>query len=251
MLYSGAFVGEKSEIFHDYIAQGAKPEVEAAFLAQCAYGYFVKNRVTENDVFREILSLHERGEAVPKVCKLAFLKYYAEMRKERTEEVLGLADIFLRELMEEGIRLDFFREYTQNAEVMREMADKTIVTYYANRRGRACIHYVIIYESGDSGEYVSEYMKDAYGGVCFKEFVLFFGEGLQYYITEELDGEEQLTESQIVQKSEASESGMDGRYQLVNDIVISRTMEDYDTMEELMEEYAKKEFMNRKLFALR
>jgi hypothetical protein len=94
-------------------------------------------------------------------------------------------------------------------------------------------------------------MKDAYGGVCFKEFVLFFGEGLQYYITEELDGEEQLTESQIVQKSEASESGMDGRYQLVNDIVISRTMEDYDTMEELMEEYAKKEFMNRKLFALR
>jgi hypothetical protein len=250
MLYSGAFVGEKMQVFKDYIAGEHDPYVKAAFLAQCSYEYFVKNRITESDVFGEILRMQQRGEAVPKVCRLAFVKYYAEAKNERTGEILELADLFLRELADEGIRLDFFREYTENLYISRLMADKTIVTYYAAPGAKACIHYVIPDESGESGEYVSEYMKDAYGGVCFKEFVLFFGESLQYYITEEQGGSEQLTESRTVQKSE-TDGECDSRYQLVNDIVISRSLEDYDTMEKLMEEYARKDFMNRKLFALK
>ncbi|MGN0167236.1 MAG: DUF5717 family protein [Acetatifactor sp.] len=251
MLYSGAFVGEKMEIFHYYISQGAKPEVEEAFLAQCAYDYFVKERVMESDVFREIQSMYMRGEPVQKVCRLAYLKYYAEAKEERTEQVNRLTDIFLCELLSEGVHLEFFREYRDNPRVAQELLDKTIIEYHANPRGRACIHYVILRENGESDEYTSEYMQEAYGGVCFKEFILFFGESLQYYITEEKNGEAQLTESGTLQKSDISGEECDSRYQLVNDIVISKTLEDFDTMDNLLEEYRKKEFLNGKLFQLK
>ena len=38
---------------------------------------------------------------------------------------------------------------------------------------------------------------------------------------------------------------------MINDIVISQSMEDFDTMDDLLEEYLKKEFLNEKLFVLR
>lgn len=251
MLYSGAFIGEKMEIFHYYISQGPKPEVEEAFLAQCAFDYFVKERVTEKDVFDEIQRMYLRGESVQKVCKLAFLKYYAENRDELTETALELTDLFLTELLEQGIHLEFFRAYKGNERVAQEMSDKTIIEYRANPQAKACIHYVILYENGESGEYCSEYMREVYGGVCFKEFILFFGESLQYYITEERNGQEQLTESGTLQKSDIRDSESDSRYHLVNDIVISKTLQDYDTMDNLLEEYYRKEFLNSRLFELK
>lgn len=251
MLYSGAFVGEKMEIFRYYISQGAKPEVASAFLAQCAYDYFVKERVTESDVFREIQSMYQREEPVQRICKLAFLKYYAEAREERNPQVLSMAESFLQELMEEGIHLSFFGEYREFPQVSQELYDKTIIEYRTAPCSRACIHYVILQENGIAAEYISEYMQEVYRGVFSREFILFFGETLQYYITEEKDGKEQLTESGTLQKSDIRGEGSESRYQLANDIVISKTLEDYDTMDNLLEEYRKKEFLIGKLFTLK
>jgi len=270
MLYSGAFVGEKMDIFRYYLSQGAKAEVEAAFLAQCAYDYFVRERVMEEEVFHEIRQLYLRGEPVQKICRLAFLKYYAENKEERTgadggkpegshvtgaedgmEPEAGIADVaevFLTDLMKEGIRLEFFREFGECPAVRQELADKTILEYRTGPSARVRIHYVI---PGGEG-YVSEYMKEAYSGVYFKEFVLFFGESLQYYITEEKDGEEEhLTESGTLQKSEKAGLGESGRYQLINEIETRRSLQEFGAMDNLLEEYYRKDFLNGRLFDLR
>jgi len=251
MLYSGGFVGEKMEIFRYYVSQGAKPEVEEAFLAQCAYEYFVHDQLTESCVFQEIQNMYKRGEPVQKVCKLGFLKYYAENRDEMRQETEKLAEVFLKEMLSEGIRLEFFREYKKLADVQRELADKTIIEYRASSGSKACIHYVLLYENGESDKYQTEYMTDAYGGVCFKEFILFFGESLQYYITEEKNGEERLTESGTLQKSDTGSGEESSRYQMINDIAISKTLEDFDTMDHLLEEYYRKEFLGGRLFGLK
>ena len=252
MLYTGAFVGEKMEIFHYYVSQGPKQEVEEAFLAQCAFDYFVRERVTESDVFREIQHMYQRGEPVQRVCRLALLKHYAEEPGDMDKEGERLAEIFLKEFMTEGIHLEFFKFYRMFPWVQQELADKTVVEYRADPGSRASIHYVITHDGGESEEYVAEYMREVYGGVCFKEFILFFGESLQYYITEEKDeGEARLTESGTLQKSDIRGDGSDSRYQLVNDIVISRTLQDMDTMDNLLEEYYRKEFLNGRLFQLK
>lgn len=251
MLYSGAYVGEKMDIFRYYIAQGPKPEVEEAFLAQCAYDYFVKDRVMESEVFREIQAMYLRGETVQRICRLAFLKYYAEASAERSGQTMQVAEIFLKELLREGIHLEFFKQYGEIAQVANELADKTIIEYHASPKAKACIHYVAFRDGTEGGEYIAEYMREAFSGVYFKEFILFFGESVQYYITEEKNGEEQLTESGTLQKSDIQGKENDSRYQLINDIVISKVLQDYDTMDKLLEEYRKKEFMGARLFELR
>ena len=85
----------------------------------------------------------------------------------------------------------------------------------------------------------------------FKEFVLFFGETVQYYITEEKDGEEQLTESGTLQRSDETGDEEESRYRLINDIVVSRALQDRDTMDRLLEEYYRKDFIGGKLFSLK
>ncbi len=251
MLYSGAFVGEKMDIFRYYVSQGAKPELEAAFLAQCCFEYFVRDQLTESFVFQEISHVSKRNESVQKICKLAFLKYYAENKSERQAGELELAAGFLQELTAEGIHLNFFREYEEFSDLQQLMADKTIIEYRSSPGSKARIHYVMLHENGESDEYKAEYMRDVYGGFCFKEFVLFFGESIQYYITEEKNGEEQLTESGTLQNSDAGSGRENGRFQMVNDIILSKVMEDYDTMDDLLKEYCRKEFLNGKLFALK
>ncbi len=256
MLYSGAFVGEKMEIFRYYLSQGAKPEVEEAFLAQCAYDYFVKERVMEPEVFHEIRQMYLRQEPIQKVCKLAYLKYSAEEGKESCmeggsfQEDVAMKELFLKEMLAQEIHLDFFKNFTEYGFVQLELADKTILEYRTLPGSRVCLHYSLLADEEGKEGYQAEYMREAYGGVFFKEFVLFFGETVQYYITEERDGEEQLTVSGTLQKREEG-AREDGRYRLINDLAISRAVQDYDTLDDLLEEYYKKDYLGGRLFALK
>ncbi len=255
MLYTGSYVGEKMEIFKNYVAENGKIEMEMAFLAQGAYDYFVKEKVQEEYLFEEIMRLYRLGEEIPFICKLALTKYYAENKNER-EYVKRDADKcdtlekFLTELVERGIALGYFKEYAEMFPMMKQFGDKTIIEYRAHPDAKAMLHYVIEKEEGDVGEYHTEELKNVFGGVCTKEFVLFFGETLQYYIIEERDGKGQLTESNAIQKSDIMEEEMQTRFTMINDMVISKTLQDYDTVDALLEEYFLQEYENDRLFYL-
>ena len=225
--------------------------MEEAFLAQCAFDSFVGERVMEREVFREIRCMDTRNEPVQRVCKLAFLKYYSENREEIDDETLWTAGKFLDEMISEGIYLEFFRKFTECQSPQQELADKTIIEYRTVPGTRACIHYALLREDGESDGYRSEYMREAYGGVFFKDVILFFGESLQYYITEEKDGNTQVTESRTIQKGDGAGEEEDSRYRLLNDIVMARSLQDYNTMDNLLEEYYRRDFLNSRLFVLR
>lgn len=251
MLYSGAFVGEKMEIFRYYLSQGAKPEVEETMLAQCAYDYFVQEKVTEKDVFVQIRRVYARGESVSKVSKLAYLKYCAENPDEKEVPFDEMAESFLRELMNSGVRLEFFKQFKSCKWAQQKLADKSIIEYHTIPGSKVIIHYVVLRENGESEKYVAEPMQNVCGGVFFKEFILFFGESLQYYITEEKNGEEQLTESGTLQKSDIGREEDGSKFGMINDIVISKNLQDFDTMDNLLEEYYRREFLGSKLFVLK
>ncbi len=254
MLFSGAFVGEKMEIFDYYVSGDADTRLVEAFLDICCYDYFVKERLTDAVVFREVGRLYETKQELQRVCKLAYLKYYAENPGELTQDNLSVVEVFLEEFLAEKIHLKFFASYVgmdfARESLLREMMDKTIVEYRTKPGSKARIHYVIMREDGENGDYLTEPMREVCGGICFKEFVLFFGETLQYYIMEESTGEEQLTESGNLQRSDIRGDGADWRYEIINDVIISKTLEDYDTLDGLLDEYYRREYLNQNLFAL-
>lgn len=251
MLFSGSFVGEKMDIFRAYVAGGAKPEVEEAFLSQCAYEYFVKDRLTAGYVFEEMIGMYRRKEKLHKVCKLGFIKYYAENKEEITDGVQEVLQDFITEMLKEHIHLRMFTEFPKIQDInLNLLGDRTIVEYKAYPGARAVMHYCVEHAEGEVSEYQTEDMQEVYGGVCFKDFVLFFGERLQYYIMEGSDGSEQLTESATIQKSDTANPGMDGKFNLVNDLSISNTLQDYETVDRLLAEYEYREFMQNRLFRL-
>ncbi len=91
-------------------------------------------------------------------------------------------------------------------------------------------------------------MRDMFGGICVKEFVLFFGERLQYYITEETAGGEQLTKSGTINKSDIGQENFESRFSMLNDIMIGKTLQDYDTVDSLLQEYYRQDYMVNEIF---
>lgn len=251
MLYSGAYIGEKMEVYRYYVSQGAKYEVEQAVLAQYSYDYFVKEKLTEEYIFQEIYHSFARGEELQWIMKLAFLKYYAENHEQLTDKQKPMVESILREMLEKKLYLRFFEEYKEFAELLREMQDRVIIEYRSVSGGRAKIHYVLLHDNGDADEYMSQYMPEIYPGVYSIDFILFVGETLQYYIVEENAGEEQLTESGSIQKNDSVSESSGSGYEMINDMIISKAMQDYETLDKLVDEYYCRRFMNRELFVLR
>ena len=250
IMYTGAYIGEKMDIFASYVNGGARAEVEAAFLTQCAYDFFVRERVTDLYVFEEILRQAALGEPIPMVSKFALVRFYAENKEYMNEQAAAVVREILVDFVNQGIYLKCFREFMNLEPMLNRMLDKTIIEYRVRPGAKAVIHYVLQRDETDGGDYQTEEMSQAYGGVCYKVFTLFFGESLQYYIVEELDGDEQLTESGTIQKSDIESLEGTGKYGIVNDMLISRTLRDYETMDALMEEYYHKDFMTSKLFTI-
>lgn len=250
MLFSGAYVGEKMQIFKSYVAGGARPDVEKAFLAECAYEYFVNDKVTEAFIFEEIAAMRMRGDGVKKISKLSFVKYYAENPGDMKKDTPALLSDFIHELMNQGIVMKMFTAFPQITDTdILSLQDRTIVEYKAPAGTRVVIYYRFVTDEKNDSSYRVEDMQEVYGGVYTKDFVLFYGESLQYYIMETGRGEEQVTESATLRKNDTIVN--EGRFGLINDISISCTMKDYATVDRLLTEYEEKEFLERGLFPLK
>lgn len=250
MLYTGAHVGEKIAIFRKYVSGGAKTEIEMAFLAQCSYDYFVREKLTDEYVIEDMQRAIDRQEEIPFVCKLAYTRYYAENSKQINENVSRYLIIFLREILAQNLYFPYFREFADCIAFMRQFADKTMVEYRVKDGSRAVIHYLIEKEGQSGSEYEKEEMKDMFHGVCVKQFILFFGERLQYYITENDGVKEQLTLSGTLSRNETGVESRESKYQLINDIATGRNLHDYDTMEKLINEYFEQEHLVNALFKM-
>jgi len=251
MLYTGSFVGEKMAIFCSYINGGADIALEKAFLSQCSFDYFVRDRLTDSIVFEELERLTELGEEIHKVGKLSCVKFYAEHSLEITDREKKILERYLTELMEDNIYLPFFGNYVGMIPFMKRFQDKTVIEYKTSPDAKVMIHYMLEQHGSGTTDYRSHEMNNVYGGVYTAQFVLFFGDNLLYYITEEKDGKQELTESGSVSRSDMGSEADNSRFNMLNDIIISETLQDYETMNALLEAYMKTDFLQKRLFYIR
>lgn len=251
MLFADTFVAEKTEIFLEYVKQGPRPEIEEAFLAGMSFEYFVKNRVMEKEIWQEVARIQSGGWELPDIVGLAYLKWLSQRKEELTQQQKETAADLLKQQMHKKRVFAFFKEFQDIAQVHNLFQDKTFLEYQARPDSRVILHYLTEGELTTKDEYYKEEMKHMYGGIFVKTFVLFFGENLQYYITEENDGKEQLTESGTLTNSEMGREHADSRYSVLNDIVTALTLQDYETADAMLREYGQTEAAVQKLFKLR
>ena len=250
MLYTHTTVGEKEEIFEEYCQHASGTRVQLAYLSYCSFEYFARERLTDEKVFAHIIDLYRVGEQLNDACKLALLKYYSDDKAGRTEKIKDMLREFLVDFMHRNTYFRFFSNYIDIVPEISEYLDKTIIEYRTNPASRVMLHYIL--ENGDDdSNYHSEEMRNMFGGVFTREFILFYGEDLQYYITEELNGKELLTASDSLSVSDTSDTGQDSRYSMINDMVVSRTVKDDNTLLDIMREYVEADAFAHMVFKLR
>lgn len=250
-LFSGCFLSGREEIFSYYFSGKPDVQVVEGYLAESAYEYFVKEQVMDERIFGDMLTFYKQGKAMPHICMLAFLKYFSGEEGKLSLEEEQMARKFLMELVQKDIFFPFFLRYKHMLPIIMLQDDFTYVEYKGEPGCRAVIHYVIEKEGVSGSKYHNEEMEEVYSGIFLKKFVLFFGERLQYYITEEGNGKENLTESGTIEGSSMVDGGPESRFKLLNDMAVSQSLKEYDSMEEIACEYARKIWQCEQLFTMK
>ena len=245
-LFAGVYIGEKMKLYEMYIQMSGNLEIEKAFLTRCAYDYMVEQCVTENKVFERLMQLMADGEKMNRVCRIAVLKWASEQ-----EESAWNTEVLRRLINGEiakGNFFPFFRVFSGSIKEVLPFTDRTFVEYKGEPDSKVVIHYAIEREDGGETEYRKEEMRNLYGGIYVKSFILFAGENVQYYITEQNGNREQLTQSSTVQRSENDRFSGKWRFSQLNDAVMQKEKKDYEGAGKTLTEYRRKDFLIREIF---
>ena len=132
------------------------------------------------------------------------------------------------------------------------MQDRTVVECRPGPVQRVSVNYRIRQEGQPFGEYQREEMTCACRGLYYKTFLLFFGETLQYEIWKETaDGAQAKVAEEEITKDDTPSDVAQCRYEMINDILLADALEDYGTLDWLLEEYRHRDYLSKNLFRKR
>lgn len=93
-------------------------------------------------------------------------------------------------------------------------------------------------------------MLNAFEGIFVKEFTMFYGEEIKYYITELIDGNEQVVESGTYRRKDLTESKSRNSFDIMNEILMCVDNHDDLKTAALMKEFGDKKYLSEKLFTV-
>ena len=248
MMFTGKITDISIHIFSHYCSRGPKDRIVKAYLSLNSYLYFVKECSMPEELFELIEAWFENEKSLSDVCKMALLKYYSSQEK-LTEYRKELASVNLYYLARKGIVFPFYQSFEKWIHLPYDISDRTMIEYKADPKSRVVIHYM--YESKEhKKKYVAEDMKQVYEGIFVKQFVLFYGETMQYYISEETDGKKNVTDSVTISNNCIRPLKSEGRYEMLNDIIASQDTHEPEALKILVHSYAVNNAVTEQMFTM-
>lgn len=244
MLYTTEFVADVEDIYENFCAHGGAEVVREAYLAYFSYMYLVKRSIVPNQIFPEIMQRIYEEKDVPDVCRLALLCYFTE-ENEWSREKCDTAFPLVQEYVRRGMYFAFYQNLPQQIKDAYQLYDKVFLEYRTNPKKRVVLHY----RMEGQEEFTEEEMNDAFEGVFVQVFTIFFGEAVEYYITEEGEHQE-LVESGRMVSREIGTTKRTNRYEMLNAMLFEKTLGEEQKLEELMKWYDKQGHVNDSLFRL-
>ena len=243
MLFTDSFLTETDEIYEKYYRMGATNTVNRAYLQYNSYCYLIKEREISDKIFellfRELLS----GDTIHDVCKLALLKHWA--LTERDDRCRESVSKLLTEFFYRGYNFSSFEMLERLYDLDIIPKGRVVIEYITNPERKVEIHYIFGTE-----DYVDQEMLNAFEGIFVKEFTMFYGEEIKYYITELIAGNEQVVESGTYRRKEITESKARNSFDIMNEILCCVDNHDDLKTAALMKEYGDKKYLSEKLFTI-
>lgn len=244
MLFAESYTKDSFRIFAEYYKNVSNPTLVRAFLSYYAYKYLVHDRVIGSDLFpimRRELNYEEND-----ICLLAWMKFNVTNR-ELSEHERSFISFHMERLMKRGIILPFFSLYRNTLTLPERIRDKCYIEYKTDPKKQVFLHYRLLKTETDS-EYITERMPDIFHGIHVREFILFYHEDLQYYITEEAEEEVSITESFHIRYDGEASRGDESKYNQINLMLAALGMQDEATLLELMENYVRSDYLVDRCF---
>lgn len=242
-LFAETFLPDDHRVFFSYSKKRANPKLLRAYLSFYAHRFFVHGSELSDALYPMILK--EAGENNT-ICRLAILKLYSE-KKTLTEEEISFVNKNLEEFARQDMLFPFFAAFEGKASIPPSMEDKVYVEYRTSPDCRVRISY--LYDHEDRTDFVTEEMKHIGYGFFVKEFILFYEEVLQYYITEENENGQTITES-FFRKAEDDKLNDDTtKYGQINLILTAMDLQDEKTTVDMLENYYRMEYTVNHLFS--
>ncbi len=246
MMYADHMVLDGMPVFAYFYEAGGKDFITLAYISDVAHRYFVENQKIDEDVFELIEARYIYNFELNDACKLALLRHYAE-KADITEKQLAIEDELLAEYTRRNMLFAFYKRLHPDLVLKYHLYDKVFLEYRTNPHS----HVVLNYSRDEDGDnFIKEDMLDVYDGIFVKAFVMFFGEAIQYYISEEHGNEVEVTESNRIVNNDVYNKNDESRYNLLNQMLISNTLQEETELYQAMKQYAGFEEVTQKVFKL-
>ncbi len=244
LLFTESDMSYSKEILRHYYGHGTNRKLIRAFMSYYAYKYLVKESLADG----ELLDIMRRDSMLEDndICTLAVLKFMSGKDKLDEHDVM-FVEKKMDALEHKGLIAPFFKNFAPGIRIPDSMHDKQYVEYHTDSAKHVKIHYCLLVGEGDEN-YLEEDMKDIGYGIFVSEFVVFYGEILQYYITEEDGDGYVITESGELRLEPELLGNEDTGYRQLNMIITAKEMNDSKTMQKLLENYMRNEQLGKKLF---
>jgi hypothetical protein len=245
MLFAENILMNSFSVFQSYYKNTASRMISKAYLNYQAYKYLLNDRVLQEEFFDicKKEAVFEENE----LTMLALLKHYSE-KDELSEEERNFVEFNLYQYLDKGFVLPFFQKLKHQIKIPHGICNKYYAEYKCNPEHKVTIHYRLEQQEGLEEDFTCETMQNIYQGIHVKGFVLFYNETLQYYVTEENEQGEGITESISVQLDKNMDGNSENQYILLNLMLMSKEMQDEKTLLELMKQYTKVDYSIHKLF---
>ena len=157
----------------------------------------------------------------------------------------AFANFHIQKLVQKKLIFGFYKNFEGKIALPAYMLDKYYVEFRTNPNNKLKIHYSCSFNSEDM---IEEEMEDAGYGIFEKELILFYGENLQYFITEESENGVEIVESRMISHTETEMASGTTKYGKINEILMTRDLHDEKTLYSLLEQYYKEEYAIKRHF---
>ncbi|MDO4616308.1 MAG: DUF5717 family protein [Lachnospiraceae bacterium] len=234
---TGRMPSEPELILESYILNQGQESVITSFLTWVSGGWIYQDIEIPDLIFLYLEKLLGNRWELNLLCRLALLKYYSKQESLGGEQ-LKEAEKILTLCREKKLTFAFFKRLPKELIRPLQLEEKLFVEERFLPGTRVIIHYALGHreEAEEAPVWKSEPLPEMIPGIFSREFLLFYGEVLTYYLTYR-NGEEELKVGE--RKLALTELDTDGgsRYKILNRILTARATGSLERMNTAIEDY--------------
>jgi hypothetical protein len=198
------------DIFEAYASRRNNKMIVEAFLTYEAHAYLSKGEDIPELIFSYIYNRYKKAQPVNESMRVALLKYLCT-NKDLDDDDLEMLDILLADAILRNQYFGFFVNCNDKLKIKYHLYDKHFIEFNSDSRLPVTIVYSI-----NNGPEIEEDMIEMYDGLYVKQFILFYGDQLEYQIYCDEISEDPIKSDTFVASDELEKTK--GRYALMNDI---------------------------------